>query len=203
MQFIIKPLGAALILVSVATLSFLAVRAQQPSSATAGVRGNTGSLPSGSFSQEIPVVPAGSSKWQLSLTSPGEGNLKIVPVRDSPARFKQAVRLTVAKPVPEKFWFVQAQRQLPFPVNVGEQYALRFWARSPKGGAVQVVFEESNEPYYKDLSSELRLASEWKQYTLPFKVKRSYAIGESQLCLQVGRAEGTYEFSQVELVAQK
>lgn len=205
MRLILKPLGIVLILIAFAVLTIAALNANKKTTKAPVVFVNSKTtdnltIPADAIVNGVPLIPAGSSQWNLIKTTNGDGSVKIVPVTNPPDKFDQALQITVTKADSKQIWAVQVARKIPFVIPGNWKFALRFWARSPQSGTARIVLEESKDPYEKELLKDQPLTPEWKQYVLPVSTKHGYPEMGTQIGLQVGGQVGTYEFSQVELV---
>jgi hypothetical protein len=163
-----------------------------------------------------PLIYAGSSAWKVTGTDKGVGEVSIVPIADAPNGIRNALHIEVTQPG-TLYDAVAVVRVLPFALKKGQKLAVRFWARATLDPSVPVPNPENITPTavakiacmgikqakesLRSLSVKQALSPEWKLYELPFVMKEDYPEDGARLGLRVGAAAGTYEFSQLELIA--
>lgn len=130
-----------------------------------------------------------------------QGNVEHVGV-DHPS-FKRAIRM-VTRSDPGAEWGVQATLRTDFDIKDGDVVLAKFWLRCVESmtgeGFAGFVFEELAAPNEK--AADLRVAAgrEWVQCFVPFRARRDFRAGESQICFRGGYDRQTVEIGGIELV---
>lgn len=146
----------------------------------------------------VPIADVGGDAWLFSQLKEGSSENSIQPAGGPEG--KPALKMVVKTPDPKTSWHVQAYCGLNREFKKGEKWELHFKGRSPEQNKMQAVFELIREPFTSELNKPVSLTKEWTAYSFPFVVKNQYAPREAKVGFQVGLAEGTYEFADVELV---
>jgi|GEM_PF-3290596 hypothetical protein len=204
MQFVIKPMGAMVLVAGIGILLFLILtpRPNVKSTNPTPVPGTPLQRPDTivlSLATEQQTGKATTGYWRYNSEEAGSGSLQIVPVTGGTAGETEALQIVTQKTSAKEIWFVQSYFVLPYRFEPKERITLRFLARSPQANTATVVFEESGAPFFRDFGKEIQLTPEWKEYTFTFPLSRRYEPLESKVGLQVGRQKGTYEFTGLKL----
>lgn len=199
MKVNIKPAGIAIAGAAIATATLAPTAVLNARRMSADTKAQT----EGKVMQEPGEVNKQPSRppWEISLGKEGDGKLEATTLKDGPPGLTTMLRVTVKKA--GKFQnAVAAARIVSQEIKAGRKLALRFYARATTTVPIKAVVMGSVElpEGERDLSAEQILTPEWRQYTYRFVVKQDYKPKEARLQLRVGKGNGTYEFSQIELI---
>jgi hypothetical protein len=215
MRIVIKPAGAAMLLLAIGTLVFLLVKkGANPAVAPAGGKPGAvaaaggGAKPSGGGGGLTPRPrPKGSGqaiidplekKWALVSQEPAKAAMNEFIATDMPGGANNhAVHLDVSAVDSSKYWCAQLIKQVPRPVEAGHNMEVRFWGRSKKNTGVYIVFEEGESPHAAELSKVVSMTPEWKEYTLPFVTTKDHTMVPANFCIKAGIMPGEIDISDV------
>lgn len=205
MRIILRPGGLALIFVAFAILIGVAV-SRRDTISSAGRGGKVAGVKYGGR-EPAPGVSAGNSiivptdtEWSLVTQPPAQAQKSLFVAEDVPGRpNSHALHLTVSAVDAGKYWSAQLLKSVPGNVKAGRSMQARFWGRSKTNIPVYVVFEEGNSPHAAELSKQITMTPEWKQYQLPFKTTKDHTEVRANFCLKAGIQPGELEVSDVHL----
>ncbi|MFQ3587751.1 MAG: endo-1,4-beta-xylanase [Fimbriimonadaceae bacterium] len=104
-----------------------------------------------------------------------------------------AVVLDVVAPPDGVPWASGFAHSNTAPINVGDIVEVRVWLRAPSPMPVSVVVEKASEPYTKMIGYVVRPGPEWREYVFGGRAPETYAAGEAQFTLHLGRQSGRLE----------
>jgi hypothetical protein len=208
MRIVIKPLGAILLVATIAVLAFLAVTNGRrflgtsspppatPTSASVEPAGEVKRVP---LKNQVEVLPGPGGILEASVIRavPPEAAITLIPAEGKPGGFDKAMRVDV-KLKPASAWTVQVIRETKVPVKEGQKLTARFWARSPNQHTINAVFERSDAPYTRSLDKQVKLTPEWKEYSFPFTTP-AYASHGAKFDIQAGTETGIFEIAGVQV----
>ena len=190
MRIILKPLGALTLIVSIGALVAVAIR----NKATF-----TGTSPGVTLPQSYPTNLLGEDSdaaWKLSLMPQS--------AREATHRFVAAGTgeggthsLDIVSASSEA-WSVGLSHTIPVALNAGDTLRVRFRARSPGRGTVQVIVSQNAEPWERMVQGDFTPGTQWERYEYSGKAA-TYAGGESVVAFHVGKMSGHLEIADVRL----
>lgn len=142
----------------------------------------------------------GTAGWKLERTAPAEGSLEIQdipPGAGTPPGRTMSLKTAVADGT---HWHLQANYN-GIDLKDGQDYTLKFWARSKADRQVTVNAKMDQAPW-KDLGLRraISLTPEWKQYELVFRAEGPVPQ-HSRVTFMMGEATGEFWIANVELRA--
>ena len=151
--------------------------------------------PQGTLDKPLSLVPA--TDFGVGEGWGGNG-LSIEAFDSGRADVGRAVRLSIATP-PQNPWDARFAGGNPSPVNGGDAVAIRLWARSPTNHKIDLMFQQSSDPYAKILSQSVTLTPQWKEYRFVALLDnaQSFAAGQSNFEIHAGYGAGTVEIAGV------
>jgi GH35 family endo-1,4-beta-xylanase len=118
-------------------------------------------------------------------------------------KFARAVRVTTTA-ASRAEWNVQLNTRVPADLRVGDVLLAHFWLRcveSMTGEAFAgFVFEQSSEPFDKQVEMRVGARSTWTEVFIPFKLTQDFKAGEAQICFRLGYERQSIELAGVELI---
>jgi len=209
MRIVIKPAGAALLLLAIGTLVVLLVKKNQSAAANAGagktptaVGAKAGAVTGSGRPRPKPsgeaIIDPLEKKWALLTQPPAKATTKEFVADDMPGGTNtHAVHLEVSEVDSSKYWCAQLLKQVPRPIEAGHKMEVRFWGRSKKSTSVYVVFEEGETPHAADLSKVVQFTPDWKEYTLEFQTNKDHTAVPANFCIKAGIMPGEIDISDI------
>jgi len=219
MRIVIKPAGAALLLLAIGSLVFLVVRKNASTNSSnnhpyptpyptptpgQGRTSGGGSSYSANTPQARPartgqaIIDSLDKKWVLTAPSPAKATMTDFTADDLPLGTNaHATHLVVTAVDPKNYSSVQIVQRVPRPIASGHQLEVRFWGRSAKGSAAYVVFEEGAGSHTAELSKMVTLGPQWQEYTLPFVTAKDHTTTPPNVSIKAGVAPGDLDISDV------
>ena len=209
MRVVLKPAGLVALLLAIVGLAGLTLwqagRMTARPLTTAGKSGSDTPTVSVStkptFAGKLVIDPV-AFPWTLATQPPAEAIKTDFSSAQIPGEIKHAVRLTVTKVDPTKFWCAQLIKQVPQPIAANHNLIVTFWARSKTNVSVHVVFEEGQVPHTPELDTVIAFTPDWKEYTLHFRTNRDHTKIPANFCLKAGIMPGELEISEVRVADQ-
>ncbi len=152
-----------------------------------------------------PVIPGvGIEEFGFSAR-PDLAERDVVAVEGQP--FAEAVRVrTLREPEPAGHWW-SVQLGYPALVRVREddvlvlRFAMRGIESSDETGEASVMayFQKAGPPWTKAVEFRASAGGDWREFAVPFRMRRGYDRGEAMLCFGFGFAPQTVEVANVSL----
>jgi GH35 family endo-1,4-beta-xylanase len=140
---------------------------------------------------------------QLALVGTETSLARSESVEVAGEKFARAIRVTTIA-APRAEWNVQLNMRVPGDVRMGDVLLAHFWLRcveSMTGEAFAgFVFEQSSEPFDKQVEMRIGARSTWTEVFIPFKLQQDFKAGEAQVCFRLGYERQTTELAGVELI---
>lgn len=136
----------------------------------------------------VPLLPEG-GVFALEVGNTEMGGATRQPAEH--ADFKESLVLET-RGAPGNVWDVQAQTKAVAPVEAGDVLLATFWVRAVKSLAesgearTMFVFELARDPWEKSVEYPVRAGKDWRQFFVPFKASRGFAVGEASIILRMG-----------------
>ncbi len=123
---------------------------------------------------------------------------------DTPAGREEGFRFTVRN-APERPLAIQAVAANDKPVAAGDVLFAHFYLRAAKSelesgeGKLQFILEDA-KTYDKSVQTIARTVGEWKEFNVPFAVKKDYPPGSAHVIFRLGYLRQTLEVAGFEVV---
>lgn len=139
-----------------------------------------------------------SANWQVH-----GANQKTTPVKDKAIAGGGAMKVEVLAGG-DKPWSVGAQQTLTGKVTKGDVMLVAFWAKaeSVDGGPAEAVIsavrvQQAASPYDAALQGPVKVAGDWKMYTVPGRASIDIPAGAGAVALHLGSAKQTVQLGPV------
>lgn len=212
MRIVIKPAGAALLLLAIGTLVVLLVKKGQAPAPGAGktpvgassAKGATAAGKVSGSSRPRPkpsgdaIIDPLEKKWALLTQPPAKAKMEEFKADDMPGGTNpHAVHLEVSEVDTSKYWCAQLLKQVSRPIEAGHKLEVRFWGRSKQKTSVYVVFEEGETPHAADLSKVVQFTPDWQEYTMEFSTIKDHTAVPANFCIKAGIMPGEIDIADI------